>query len=184
MAAGSLLLLWGLEGVEAVGQPIRDLLRFSVTRTVFVLWLTLALSTRLAASDYDEFEVKREEVFEFAQKPRLARRGDRVEIKFETKGLCDVTVAIEEASVKAPGTFIEGRQSGDDGRPSPAPGTRSPVPGNEGSPSNLRHLRNLRMPSGKIVRHLASGVLGPNAPEPFRKNSKARSRNVSATPGP
>ncbi len=28
--------------------------------------------------------------------------------------------------------------------------------------------------SGKIVRHLASGVLGPNAPEPFRKNSKAQ----------
>ena len=27
---------------------------------------------------------------------------------------------------------------------------------------------------GRIVRHLASGVLGPNAPEPFRKNAKAQ----------
>jgi len=28
--------------------------------------------------------------------------------------------------------------------------------------------------NGRIVRHLASGVLGPNAPEPFQKNSKSQ----------
>ncbi|MGQ9662514.1 MAG: hypothetical protein ACUVWX_09290 [Kiritimatiellia bacterium] len=73
----------------------------------------------------EEFKVKREEIFEFSQKPQVTREGDRVTISFETKGFCDVTVAIED-------------------------------------------------PNGKIVRHLASGVLGPNAPPPFAKNSKAQ----------
>ncbi|MCX7803906.1 MAG: hypothetical protein N3A38_01820 [Planctomycetota bacterium] len=79
---------------------------------------------RVVARDpLDEFRIKREEVFEFAEKPRVSRRGDRVAISFETKGFCDVTVAVEDAD-------------------------------------------------GKIVRHLASGVLGENAPEPFAWNSK------------
>jgi hypothetical protein len=73
--------------------------------------------------DYDEFKVKREAVFEFARKPKVSRRGDRVTVAFETKGFCDVTVAIENAD-------------------------------------------------GKIVRHLASGVLGKNAPPPFARNSR------------
>ncbi|MCK6470542.1 MAG: hypothetical protein L6R28_02240 [Planctomycetes bacterium] len=73
----------------------------------------------------DEFRVKREEVFEFVQKPAVAREGDAVTIRFETKGYCDVTVAIEEAG-------------------------------------------------GRIVRHLASGVLGNNAPAPFAKDAKAQ----------
>jgi len=72
---------------------------------------------------FDEFKVKREAVFEFVRKPALTREGDQVCIAFESKGLCDVTVAIE---------------------------TRE----------------------GKIVRHLASGVLGPNAPAPLQKNSR------------
>jgi len=76
-------------------------------------------------SDYLEFKVKRESIFEFVQKPRVTRTGDRVTIAFETKGFCDATVAIENAE-------------------------------------------------GKIIRHLASGVLGPNAPEPFQKNSKTQ----------
>ena len=71
----------------------------------------------------DEFKVKREEVFEFAEKPKVTREGDKVTIAFETKGFCDVTVAIEDAN-------------------------------------------------GKIIRHLASGVLGAKAPEPFQKDSK------------
>jgi len=75
------------------------------------------------ASDLDEFKVKREAVFEFAQKPAVTRRGDRVEIRFETRGFCDVTIAIEDER-------------------------------------------------GRILRHLVSGVLGRNAPEPFRKDSK------------
>ncbi len=72
----------------------------------------------------DEFKVKREEVYGFAEKPSVTRAGDKVTIEFVSKGWCDVTVAIEEAA------------------------------------------------GGKIVRHLASGVLGENAPQPFLWNSK------------
>ncbi len=70
-----------------------------------------------------EFRVKRETNFEFAQKPTVSRKGDKVTIAFETRGFCDVTVAIEDAE-------------------------------------------------GKILRHLACGVLGDNAPPPFTKGSK------------
>ena len=87
---------------------------------LLLLWLMGA--AWLCAADLDEFKIKREEVFEFVEKPRVSRAGDRVEITFEAKGRCDVTVAIEDGA-------------------------------------------------GKIVRHLASGVLGPRAPEPFQKNS-------------
>ncbi len=75
------------------------------------------------AEPAEQFEVKRENVFEFAEKPTVTREGDQVTISFETKGLCDVTVAIEDST-------------------------------------------------GRIVRHLASGVLGPNAPEPFQQDSR------------
>ncbi|MCX7805471.1 MAG: hypothetical protein N3A38_09820, partial [Planctomycetota bacterium] len=75
------------------------------------------------AADADEFRVKREPVFEFAQKPAVTREGDRVTVAFETKGWCDVTVAVEDAN-------------------------------------------------GKIIRHLASGVLGPKAPPPFQPDTK------------
>lgn len=77
----------------------------------------------LSASDLDEFKIKREEIFEFTQKPELIRDGDQISIAFEAKGLCDCTIAIEDRR-------------------------------------------------GKIIRHLASGVLGKNAPEPFQKDSK------------
>jgi sugar lactone lactonase YvrE len=73
--------------------------------------------------EWDEFRVKPQPVFEFAQKPKVTREGDRVTIAFETRAFCDVAVAIEDASAK-------------------------------------------------IVRHLAGGVLGENAPEPFQWNSK------------
>ena len=86
--------------------------------------LTVMLLASLArASALDELKAKRQEVFEFAQKPTASRQGDRVTIAFTSKGSCDATVAIEDAE-------------------------------------------------GRIVRHLASGVLGPNAPEPFKKSSK------------
>ena len=71
----------------------------------------------------DEFKIKTEQTFEFVEKPKVKRDGDKTQITFETKGFCDVTVAIEESS-------------------------------------------------GKILRHLASGVLGENAPLPFQWNSK------------
>jgi len=74
------------------------------------------------ASGFDEFKVKREQVFEFTQKPAARRHGDRVSITFASKAFCDATVAVENTE-------------------------------------------------GKIIRHLASGVLGANAPPPFQKNS-------------
>jgi DNA-binding beta-propeller fold protein YncE len=77
------------------------------------------------AGGIDEFKVKREQVFEFAQKPVVTRKGDTITISFTSKAYCDATVAIEDAD-------------------------------------------------GKIIRHLASGVLGKNAPAPFKKNSKTQ----------
>jgi sugar lactone lactonase YvrE len=85
--------------------------------------LTLWPSAKAPGAGPDEFRVKREAVFEFAQRPAVTRDGDRVTITFETKGLCDVTVAVEDAD-------------------------------------------------GRIVRHLACGVLGPDAPEPLQRNSR------------
>jgi hypothetical protein len=73
----------------------------------------------------DEFKVKRQEAYEFTQKPLIQRHGDQVTIAFASKALCDATVAIEDEQ-------------------------------------------------GRIVRHLASGVLGANAPEPFQKNSRSQ----------
>ncbi len=46
------------------------------------------------ADPFDEVRPRREEVFEFARRPTLTRNGDDVTISFETKGWCDVTVAI------------------------------------------------------------------------------------------
>ncbi len=69
-----------------------------------------------------EFAVKRQEVFEFTQRPKLNRAENGVTIDFESKGSCDATVAIEDKD-------------------------------------------------GRIIRHLASGLLGANAPGPFQKNS-------------
>jgi len=87
-----------------------------------LLLCALAVPAALAG-DMDELKDKREAVFEFARRPVVTRRGDRITITFESKGFCDCTVAIED-------------------------------------------------PAGKIVRYLASGVLGQNAPAPFAKNSK------------
>ncbi len=78
-------------------------------------------------SDANEFKIKRQDVFEFTQKPQLWRNGDHFEISFAVKAFCDATIAIE--SSEEPGA------------------------------------------AGKILRHLASGVLGPNAPAPFKKNA-------------
>ncbi|MCG3178226.1 MAG: hypothetical protein BIFFINMI_00551 [Phycisphaerae bacterium] len=107
--------------------------RCNVTQRIgvcLVAWLALAAVRPLLGQEpvaqLDEFKVKREPVYAFASKPVVTRSGDRVTIAFESQGLCDVTVAIEDAS-------------------------------------------------GRIVRHLASGVLGPNAPEPLAKDSKKQS---------
>ena len=62
--------------------------------------LAILVASSALAGDLDEFKVKREEVFEFAQKPAVTRSGDRVEIAFESKGFCDATVAIENSDGK------------------------------------------------------------------------------------
>ena len=107
------------------GNPVRHAGRLSAptdgSRWAFALALVGAVAC-CAASDLDEFKVKREGPFEFVQKPVVTRSGDRVTVAFETKAICDVTVAVEDEK-------------------------------------------------GRIVRHLACGVLGQNAPEPFRKNA-------------
>ena len=73
-------------------------------------------------ADVDELKVKRQEAFEFSEKPAIARDGDHVTVRFAVKAYCDATVAIEDAG-------------------------------------------------GRTIRHLASGVLGGNAPQPFQKDS-------------
>ncbi len=92
--------------------------------TIFVAALLACLigPSSLSAGGLEEFKVKREDVFEFSEKPALRQEANRTVITFATKAYCDATVAIENAD-------------------------------------------------GRIVRHLASGVLGANAPEPFQKNT-------------
>ena len=65
---------------------------------------------------------EREEVYEFAEKPAVEKKGGKYVITFASKGACDATIAIVDQQ-------------------------------------------------GKIVRHLASGVLGKNAPWPFQQDS-------------
>src|SRR5262245_49173806 len=64
-----------------------------------------------------EFKVKRQEVFDFAEKPKVTRNGDRVEIAFATKGYCDVTVAVEDDQ----GRIVRHLGSGVLGDNAPAP---------------------------------------------------------------
>jgi len=104
-----------------VSQCTHTLLRLAAA-LLFAASLGSPWRMACGASDYDEFKVKREQVFEFARRPTVTRSGDRVQIRFETKGFCDATVAVEDEK-------------------------------------------------GRIIRHLASGVLGPNAPKPFQRDS-------------
>ncbi|MCX7805017.1 MAG: hypothetical protein N3A38_07470, partial [Planctomycetota bacterium] len=67
---------------------------------------------------------ERENVFEFASKPKVEKRNGRYVISFASRAACDATVA-----VVLPGAG----------------------PGGQGD---------------KVIRHLASGVLGRNAPWP------------------
>ncbi len=68
---------------------------------------------------------ERVEVFEFTQKPKVKKDGDKWTITFASKAACDATVAIVNKD-------------------------------------------------GKVIRHLASGVLGKNAPYPFQQNALAQ----------
>lgn len=99
----------------------RGIIRARPARLAISLALLAACSLR-SAENPAEYQVKRQEVFEFTEPPSLAIQGDRVEISFASKAYCDATVAIMD-------------------------------------------------PEGRIVRHLASGVLGARAPEPFQQNA-------------
>lgn len=87
--------------------------------------IVICFSVAANASDFDEFRVKRDEVFEFTQSPQLVRRGRQFEITFTSKAFCDVTVAVEDST-------------------------------------------------GRVIRHLVSGVLGENAPPPLVSKSLAQ----------
>jgi hypothetical protein len=88
-----------------------------------ILLLTFTpLPLRADEPAHEEFRIDREEEFRFATPPEVVREGRRYVITFETRGRCDVTVAIEDGD-------------------------------------------------SRIIRHLASGVLGPNAPTPLQKNT-------------
>jgi DNA-binding beta-propeller fold protein YncE len=67
----------------------------TMNRTLLAACLVLAAGSTVLAAALDEFKVKREPVYEFVQKPTVSREGDKISIAFETKGYCDVTVAIE-----------------------------------------------------------------------------------------
>ncbi len=95
-------------------------------RVLFVILIGISPGILAAATAVEEFTPKRQEIFEFTEKPALRRESNQTLITFSSKAYCDATVAIEDAG-------------------------------------------------GRIVRHLASGVLGANAPEPFQKNSLAQS---------
>lgn len=95
--------------------------RAHVLRTGILLLATLPLGNSFA-EDRDEFRIKRETVFEFAEEPSLTQSDNQIQIRFHVKAYCDASVVIEEGE-------------------------------------------------GRIVRHLASGVLGDDAPLPFQKNS-------------
>lgn len=95
-------------------------------RTLLYMVACCVCLARVSASDLDEFKVKRQETFEFTEKPGAERHGDKVRITFASKAYCDVAVTVEDEA-------------------------------------------------GRIQRHIAAGVLGPNAPDPLQKNALKQS---------
>ena len=110
-------------------------MRMKRTGTAAGLVLAAFIAAHATAAEIDEFKIRRQPVFAFTEKPTVTRQGDRITIRFTSKGYCDATVAIEE--------------------------NRGAVAGGNGNAAARP----------RIVRHLASGVLGKNAPPPFQKNS-------------
>jgi hypothetical protein len=93
---------------------------------IFIL-ITIILGLNLYSEDaFQEFKIKRKNVFEFIKKPEIKEEKNSTTISFAVKDFCDVTIAIENSE-------------------------------------------------GKIIRHLVSGVLGPKAPEPLKKDSLEQS---------
>ncbi len=87
-----------------------------------ILWripliLSLLWCATVCASDWDEFNVKREAVYEFTSPPKVICDGDLATITFETKGFCDVSVAVEGRD----GTILRHLGSGVLGQNAPPP---------------------------------------------------------------
>ncbi|MCG3180234.1 MAG: hypothetical protein BIFFINMI_02592 [Phycisphaerae bacterium] len=77
--------------LAAIGPGARLLLAF--------VGLAAGLNAGVSLADgpaLPEWQLRREPVYEFATPPAATRDGDRVTIRFATKALCDVTVAIED----------------------------------------------------------------------------------------
>lgn len=76
--------------------------------SIVAILLVPLVASRLCAADADEFKIKRQEIFEFSEKPTLSMKGDRAEIAFAVKGYCDVTIAIENAQGKIVRHLVSG----------------------------------------------------------------------------
>lgn len=66
-------------------------------KLIWLIMLMMPCAFSLLAAENDEFKIKRQEVYEFTQKPTVTRQGYDVTITFESKGYCDATIAIEDA---------------------------------------------------------------------------------------
>ena len=98
-----------------------------IAPTMLVLLCNVVSRAGELPSDACGAAYQREEVFEFAAAPIFRKTGqDQYEIRFASKGQCDVTVGIVDGG-------------------------------------------------GTVVRHLACGVLGPNAPAPLKRDSLEQS---------
>ena len=63
-------------------------------KTLSLVLLAVAIGGATRAEEWSEFKVKREEVFEFARKPIVTRRGDAVTVSFTVKGYCDAGLRV------------------------------------------------------------------------------------------
>src|SRR5258706_8658397 len=80
-----------------------------ITRALSAMILSmLPCAFSLLAAENDEFKIKRQEVFEFTQKPTVMRQGYDVTIAFESKAYCDATIAIEDAQGKIVRHLVSG----------------------------------------------------------------------------
>jgi len=80
-----------------------------MTRQLLITIASLLISASpVFASDADEFKIKRQEIFEFTEKPSVTRDGDRVAIAFAVKSYCDVTIVIEDAQGKIVRHLVSG----------------------------------------------------------------------------
>jgi DNA-binding beta-propeller fold protein YncE len=84
---------------------------------LFFVFLFLLFISAFTEESFQEFQVKREEVFEFVQKPQISKDGNNFNISFESKAFCDVTIAIENAE----GKIVRHLVSGVLGPKAPAP---------------------------------------------------------------